>query len=69
MTAAAVLPFASRAVTVTTFTPPCSVTTALQFVVPVATPLPPRSFDQETCVTPALSDATPPSVTVDAVVE
>ena len=33
-----------------------------QEVVPVAVPLPPRSFDQDTWVTPTLSEAVPPSV-------
>ena len=31
-----------------------------QPVVPVAVPLPPRSFTQVTCVTPTLSEAVPP---------
>ena len=62
------LPAASRAVTVTTLTPLCSATVALQLVVPVAVPFPPRSLDQVTCVTPTLSLAVPPSPTDDAVV-
>ena len=37
---------------------------AVQFVVPVAVPLPPRSLAQVTCVTPTESDAVPPSVSV-----
>src|SRR5678816_715120 len=38
---------------------------ALQFVVPVAVPLPPRLLDQVTCVTRTLSTAVPPNVIVD----
>ena len=57
-----VLPAASRAVTVSTFEPDCStIPFTDQLVVPVALPLPPRLFDQLTCVTPTLSDAVPPS--------
>ena len=56
-------PAASRAVTVMTFEPVCSAMLAtLQLVVPEAVPLPPRSFDQVTCVTPMLSDAVPPKL-------
>ena len=52
---------ASRAVTVMTFDPLRSVTPEIdQLAVPVAVPLPPRSFVQVTCVTPTLSDAVPP---------
>jgi hypothetical protein len=63
------LPAASRAVTVRVFSPGNRVIPlADQLVVPVAVPVPPvRLFDQETCVTPTLSEAVPPSVT-DAVV-
>jgi len=64
-----VLPAASCAVIVMMFAPLWSVMAALQFVVPIATPLPPRSFDHLTCVTPTLSDADPPTVTVDDHVE
>ncbi|PYN75950.1 MAG: hypothetical protein DMD96_26445 [Candidatus Rokuibacteriota bacterium] len=57
------LPAASRAVTVSTFEPGCStIPLAVQFVVPVAVPLPPRLFDHVTWVTPMLSDAVPPIV-------
>jgi hypothetical protein len=53
---------ASRAVTVMTLLPGCSaMLLTVQFVVPVAVPLPPALFDQLTCVTPMLSDAVPPS--------
>ena len=58
--AVALLPAASRAVIVITFVPVASgIPAALQFVVPVATPLPPRSLDHVTCVTATLSDAEP----------
>ena len=54
------LPAASRAVTVRTFVPSWrAMPLADQEVVPVAVPLPPRSFDQVTWVTPTLSDAVP----------
>ena len=60
---AAVLPAASRAVTVSTFDPDWSaIPLADQLVVPVAVPLPPRLFVQVTRVTPTLSDAVPWSV-------
>jgi len=60
--AAAVLPAASRAVTVTTLAPGCrAIPLAVQLVVPTAVPLPPRSFVHVTWVTPTLSDAVPPS--------
>ena len=54
------LPAASRAVTVMTFEPLSSVMVALQLVVPVAVPLPPRLLLHVTWVTPTLSDAVPP---------
>jgi hypothetical protein len=55
-----VLPAASRAVIVMTFVPVASgIPAALQLVVPVATPLPPRSLDQATCVTLTLSHEVP----------
>jgi hypothetical protein len=55
-----VLPAASRAVIVMTLVPVASgIPAALQLVVPVATPLPPRSLDQATCVTLTLSHAEP----------
>jgi len=54
-------PAASDAVTVIMFVPFCSGTPdTLQFEVPEATPLPPRSLDHRTCVTPMLSLAVPP---------
>ena len=40
-----------------------------QLAVPVAVPLPPRSLLQETCVTPTLSAAVPPSVSTVPLVE
>jgi hypothetical protein len=61
-----VLPAASRAVTVRPFVPVWSaMPLAVQVVVPVAVPLPPRLFAHVTCVTPTLSDAVPPSVTLE----
>jgi hypothetical protein len=63
----AVLPAASRAVMVSTFVPVCRpIPLAVQFVAPVAVPLPPRLFAHRTWVTPMLSDAVPPSVRDDA---
>ena len=63
-----VLPAASRAVTVITLLPDCSVMLlADQDVVPLALPLPPRLFDQLTCVTPTLSEAVPLRVSGDDV--
>src|SRR5438874_471508 len=60
-----VLPAASCAVTVSTFVPACSaIPLAVQLVVPVAVPLPPRLFTHLTCVTPMLSAAVPASVSV-----
>jgi len=57
------LPAASRAVMVNTFEPSMRVILlAVQLVVPVAVPLPPRLFDHVTWVTPTLSDAVPASV-------
>jgi len=57
-----VFPTASFAVTVSTFAPDWStIPLAVQLVVPVAVPLPPRLFVHVTCVTPTLSDAVPPS--------
>src|SRR5436190_736268 len=59
----AVLPAASRAVTVSTFDPGGrTIPLAVQLVVPVAVPLPPALFVHVTWVTPTLSDAVPPSV-------
>jgi hypothetical protein len=63
------LPAASTAVTMTTFAPDVSGIDALQLVVPLATPLLPRSLDQRTCVTPTLSAAVPLNVIVEDVVE
>jgi hypothetical protein len=59
----AALPAASRAVIVSTFDPVWRTTPlAVQLVVPVAVPLPPRLFAHVTWVTPTLSDAVPPRV-------
>ena len=53
----------SRAVTVNTFVPACStMPLAVQLVVPVAVPFPPRSFAHVTWLTPTLSLAVPPTV-------
>src|SRR5207249_1188337 len=61
--AVAVLPAASWAVTVTTFVSSwMGIPLAVQLVVPVAVPLPPRLFAHVTWVTPTLSAAVPPSV-------
>ncbi len=58
-----VFPAASRAVTVNTFAPlESAIPLTDQLVVPVAVPLPPRSFAQVTCVTPTLSEAVPLNV-------
>jgi hypothetical protein len=54
---------------VTTLEPFTSGIAALQFVVPVATPLLPELVDHLTCVTPTLSLALPPIVSGDLVVE
>jgi hypothetical protein len=62
------LPAASNAAIVTMFEPESSGIAAVQFVVPVATPLPPRLLDHLTCVTPMLSLALPPTVIADEVV-
>ena len=65
----AVLPAASRAVTVSTFVPGWSaIPLAVQLVVPLAVPLPPRLFAHVTWVTPMLSDPVPPSVREELVV-
>jgi hypothetical protein len=56
-------------VTVTTFAPYTSGIDALQSVVPLATPLPPRSLDHLTCVTLMLSLAVPPIEILQDVVE
>jgi hypothetical protein len=54
---------ASRAVTVMTFDPFCSVIPDTdQLAVPAAVPLPPRLLVQVTCVTPTLSEAIPPKL-------
>src|SRR5215203_2337499 len=58
----AALPAASRAVIVMTLAPLCSAMVALQVVVPIAVPLPPRSLAHVTCVTPTASLAVPPTV-------
>jgi hypothetical protein len=62
-TAVAELFAASRAAIVITFAPGCSaIAAAVQLLVPVAVPEPPRSFTHVTCVTPILSAAVPPNV-------
>src|SRR5437899_6447020 len=67
--AVAVLPESSRAVTVSTFVPSWKMMPlAVQLVVPLAVPLPPRLFAHVTCVTPKLSDAVPPSARGEALV-
>ena len=54
-------PTASRAVTVITLSPVSSgIPERLQLVVPVATPLAPRSLAHRTCETETLSAAMPP---------
>src|SRR5262245_26488526 len=61
--AVAVLPAASCAVTVSPFVPSwMGIPLAVQLVVPVAVPLPPRLFAHVTWVTPTLSAAVPASV-------
>src|SRR5947208_3248696 len=68
-TAVPVLPAASRAVTVSTFAPACrTIPSAVQLVVPVAVPPPPRALVQVTWVTPRLSDAVPASVNTEELV-
>jgi hypothetical protein len=52
-----------------TFAPLTRAMLALQEVVPVAVPLPPRELDQLTCVTPTLSDAVPEMAREEVVVE
>src|SRR5204863_4210782 len=60
------VPAVSRAVTVRRLAPVWrTMPPAVQLVVPVAVPLPPRLFAQVTCVTPTLSDAVPPSARDD----
>src|SRR2546428_257534 len=60
--AVAVLPAASCAVTVSTFVPGWrTIPLAVQLVVPVAVPVPPRLLTHVTWVTPTLSAAVPPS--------
>jgi hypothetical protein len=61
----AVLPAASRAVTVMTLLPAVRLMLLTdQLVVPLAVPLPPVEFDQVTWVTPTLSLAVPPRLRV-----
>src|SRR5207302_1886975 len=63
MPAVAVLPAASRTVTVNTFAPDWrTIPPTVRLVVPVAVPLPPRMVTHVTWVTPTLSAAVPPSV-------
>src|SRR5207302_9746077 len=60
------LPAASRAVTVSTFDPVWrTIPPAVQLVVPVAVPLPPRLFVHVTWVTPTLSEAVPPRASAE----
>src|SRR5438552_11345708 len=64
-----VLPAASWAVTVSTFVPSwMGIPLAVQLVVPVAVPLPPRLFAHVTWVTAWLAAACPPGVRVELVV-
>ena len=58
-----VFPAASLPVTVIVFAPDCNVMVALHDAVPTAMPVPPALFPHDTCVTPVLSVAVPPSVT------
>ena len=59
------LPWASNAVTVTTWRPDTSGRSVIvQLTVPVAVPLVPASEDHYTRFTPTLSEAVPDSVTV-----
>ena len=61
--AVATEPLLSVAVTVSTFRPGWSgMSSARQTLVPLATPLPPRSLDHLTCETATLSLAQPESV-------
>src|SRR5439155_12359629 len=65
----AVLPAASCAVTVSTFVPSWrAIPLAVQLVVPLAVPLPPRLLAHVTWVTPTLSDAVPPNVSGELLV-
>jgi hypothetical protein len=69
-TALAELPAWSCATTVICVEPACNpMLPVLQEVVPEAVPLPPRSADQVTWVTPTLSAATPLTTTLVLVVE
>ena len=66
----AVLPAASRAVTVMTFWPLDRVMPLLlQVLVPLQVPLPPRLFFQLTAVTALLSEAVPPMLSWELPVE
>ena len=61
------LPLTSVAVTAMMLTPPASgMPAAVQLVVPVAAPLPPRLLTQVTEATPVSSAAVPASVMLDA---
>jgi hypothetical protein len=69
ITAAAVLPAASLAVTVMTVVPGRSaIAGVLHVLVPAAVPEAPRSVAQMTCVTPTLSVAVPARTTLPSVV-
>jgi len=63
-----VFPAASVARIVIRFAPTSSGTVVVQFVVPVAVPVPPVEFVQVTDLTPTLSDDVPLKTIVDAVV-
>src|SRR5262249_12934578 len=64
-----VLPAPSRRASVLTFVPSwMGIPLAVQLVVPVAVPLPPRLFAHVTWVTPTLSAAVPPRVTRELLV-
>src|SRR5256885_6432668 len=57
---------ASRAVTVRRLAPVWrTMPLAVQLVVPVAVPLPPRGFAHVTCVTPTASEAVPPRASAE----
>src|SRR5947208_16924413 len=59
-------PAASRAVTVRRLAPVWrTIPLAVQLVVPVAVPLPPRVFAHVTCVTPTASEAVPPRASAE----
>jgi len=70
MVLAMVFPDASAAVIWKIFNPRCKIMPSTnQLLVPVAMPLPPRSFDQVTCVTALLSDTSPAILIAPVAVE